>query len=283
MRMCLALGCLLMGMLPAVAQAQAPEPTVTEVLTRVEGNFRRYLETVPNLIADEYLTTNVDRTSAVPMPAPGSDSHGVEAESTFTLRRGAEDAGKPPKLTESREIKVIDHKPAKKGAKLDTPVMFSGAFSYASSFLLVELTACYNYKLQTNQSLRGRPVLMMEYATKDNGLRPAAECVVREPLSGRAYLDPETMQIVRLEQRRPQHTLEGQGDGRDTVDWEWTIDYAPVELDRKTFWLANTVSSKMRTNPGPRVVSSWTFVANYRNYHLLAAHSTILPGFTVER
>jgi hypothetical protein len=65
----------------------------------------------------------------------------------------------------------------------------------------------------------------------------------------------------------------------DTGTWNWAIDYVPVELNGKTFWLPKTITATTVTNHPPDL--KWTFVANYRNYHLLHVQSTLLPGYTV--
>jgi hypothetical protein len=73
--------------------------------------------------------------------------------------------------------------------------------------------------------------------------------------------------------------VESAGEEDSTGTWKWAVDYAPVELDGQTFWLPKTISSRTATNHPPTVV--WTFVANYRNYHLLAVKSKMLPGYTI--
>jgi len=289
MRMRFGAVCVLVAMPLYVRGQIAPEPTVMDVLARVEQNYAAHLKAVPNLIAEEHMTTDISRGPGA-MVADGRilgmpTGHGIEADSVFTLRRvEARDPNQLPTLTETREIKAIDHRPAEPGATLDTPTMFYGAFSYASGFLLPELTDCYEYKLKANQKLHGRPVLVIEYGSKGNRLQDA-KCPIHEPLFGQAYLDTTTMEIVRLEQSRPKHMLvqtdpQTKQETAVEVTWHWAIDYVPVELDGRTFWLAKTVSATMRSNTQDigSMSGAWSFLASYRNYRLLTVHSRILPA-----
>ena len=88
-------------------------------------------------------------------------------------------------------------------------------------------------------------VLVLEYALK-SPLPAGAECPVSEQTTGRAFIDPSSMQIVRLEQQRPRHD-EGSG---HPVAWSWSIDYARVTMDGKHFWLPKTISSKASSLDG---------------------------------
>lgn len=64
--------------------------------------------------------------------------------------------------------------------------------------------------------------------------------------------------------------------------WSWSIEYAPVELGGKRFWLPQTISSHSAIPPerGDQGYFFWTYTATYSNYHLLTVHSTILPATT---
>ncbi len=138
---------------------------------------------------------------------------------------------------------------------------------------------CYDYRLLPNK--RHNPevtmlflhadVLVLEYALK-SPLPAAAQCPVREQTRGRAFIDPSSMQIVRLEQQRPRHDE----DSGLAVAWSWSIDYARVIMDGKPFWLPKTISSKASSLDGGRF--KWSFLATYSNYHLMTVTSTILPA-----
>jgi VWFA-related protein len=261
----------------------ASDPATDEILLRVWDNFAGYLSSIPNVFADEHVVSSV--TTAYNDPSK-SGVHNSELDSTITsvidsifrLKRVSTD-GKTADLVESREIKYVDHHDAAKGQSLAGPAILIGAFSHAPNVLSPQLKDCYDYHVLPN--MRHNPdvaalflhahVLVLEYALKPSP--PAgAQCPVREQTTGRVFIDPSSMQIVRLEQQRPRHD-EG---AAHPIAWSWTIDYARVTMDGKNFWLPRTISSKASSLDGGRY--KWSFLASYGNYHLMTVTSTILPA-----
>jgi hypothetical protein len=275
---------------PRAPQLQAPieqarsasDPATGELLVRVWANFEGYLSSIPNFFADEHVVSSV--TTAYSSPAKNSirvsdtaSTLDTTIDSIFRLKRFSAD-GKTADLIESREIKAVDHQPASKDQRLIGPAILTGAFSYAPNVLAPQFKECYDYRLL---SKRHNPevavlflhadVLVLEYALR-SPLPAGVQCPVREQTRGRAFIDPASMQIVRLEQQRPRHE-EGSG---PTVTWSWSIDYARVMLDGNRYWLPKTISSKASSLDGGRF--KWSFLATYGNYHLMTVTSTILPA-----
>ena len=200
-------------------------------------------------------------------------------DSIFRLKRFSAD-GKTADLVESREIKYVDHHAAAKGQSLAGPAILVGAFTRAPNVFSPEFKDCYEYRLLPN--MRHKPgdailflhadVLVLEYALR-SPLPAGIQCPVREQTTGRAFIDPSSMQIVRLEQQWPRRHNEG---SKFPVSWSWYIDYARVMMDGKPFWLPRTISSKASSLDGGRY--KWSFLATYSNYHLMTVTSTILPA-----
>ena len=138
---------------------------------------------------------------------------------------------------------------------------------------------CYDYLLLPHTRRKpGDSVLflhadvrVLEYAFK-SPLPASAQCPAPEPTTGRVFIDPSSLQIVRIEQRRPHHD---EGSGRP-VNWSWSIDYARFMMEGKPFWLPRTISSKASSLDGRRF--KWSFLATYGNYHLMTVTSTVLPA-----
>ena len=268
-----------------IQQAVAPaasDPATDELLLRVWDNFAAYLSTIPNVFAEEHVVSNVTSAYGRPSRCGVHDCVLISTvdttiDSIFRLKRFSSD-GKTADLIESREIKSVDHHAAAKDQSLTGPAILIGAFSYAPNVFSPQLKDCYDYRLLPNR--RHNPgvavlflradVLVLEYALK-SPLPAGAQCPVREPTMGRAFIDPSSMQIVRLEQQRPRH-VEG---SRPPVAWSWYIDYARVMMGGKHFWLPKTISSKASSLDGGRF--NWSFLATYGNYHLMTVTSTILP------
>jgi VWFA-related protein len=271
---------------PLQAPIQQPvtpsDPATDELLLRVWANVLGYLSSIPNVFAEEHVVSSVTRPYD---PLSKQSVHASEMDSTiestiesiFQLKRVSTD-GKTADLVESREVKYVDHHEAVRGQSLTGPAILVGAFSRAANVLAPQFKNCYDYRLLPN--MRRKPgdsllflhadVRVLEYALK-SPLPSGVECPAPEPTTGRVFIDPSFMQIVRLEQRRPHHD---EGSGRP-VDWSWSIDYARVMMDGKQFWLPKTISSKSSSLDGGRF--KWSFLATYGNYHLMTVTTTVLP------
>jgi len=275
------LGSLLFA-LPSQALAQqptappTPQPTLDQILTRVHENFGAYLASVPNLFADEHLVSSFSARDE----QSGRAGTNSTIDSVFRLKR-TDATDKPIILVESRQIKSVDHRPPAPDQSLTGPVILANAFSAAASFLSPDLERCYDYRLQPDRRLNNATVLVVEYALKPS-LPAGTRCPVFEQNTGRVFIDPTSMQIVRLEQKRPHHELTSGAPGSwnevapgTLGTWSWSIDYAPVSINNQLFWLPKTISSSTSTNTGRLI--NWSFVATYSNYHLLTVTSTIVP------
>jgi hypothetical protein len=266
----------------------ASDPATNQLVLRVWDNFAASLGSIPNVFAEEHvvssLTTPYNAMSKNAVHDSQMDSTiDSTVDSTFRLKRVSTD-GKTADLIESREIKYVDHHDAVKGQSLTGPAILIGAFSRAPNVFSPQARDCYDYRLLPN--MRHNPdvaalflhahVLVLEYALK-SPLPAGAECPVREQTTGRAFIDPSTLQIVRLEQQCPRHD---QGAGLP-VAWSWSIDYAQVTMDGKHFWLPKTISSKATSLDGRRL--KWSFLATYNNYHLMTVTSTILPAANISQ
>ena len=258
----------------------ASDPATRKLLLEVWSNFVQYLSSIPNVFADEHVVSTATAAygSQARQGVHDSEMQSVTdstIDSVFRLKRLSTD-GKTVDLVESREIKDVDHQPAAKGQSLVGPAILVGAFSRAPNIFSPELKDCFDYRLLPNMHRRPgesllflhAEVLVLEYALKSP---LPAKCPEREQTSGRAYIDPGSMQIVRLEQQRPRHN-EGT---KLPTSWSWYIDYERVMMDGKPYWLPKTIASKASSLDGGRY--KWSFLANYSNYHLMTITSTMLP------
>src|SRR3984885_12796714 len=269
-------------MQPPVTRS-ASDPATGALLLHVWENYAAYLSSIPNVFADEHVVSSLTTTAYNSPLKQGvhdsevSSTFDSTTDSIFRLKRFSAD-GKTADLIESREVKYVNNHAAEKDQSLTGPAILIGAFSRAPNFLSPELKDCYDYRLLPN--MRHKPgealfflhdVQVLEYALK-SPLPTGAQCPVSEQTVGRVFIDPSSMQIVRLEQQRPRHD---EGSGHPVV-WSWSIDYARVTMDGKHFWLPRTISSKSSSLDGGRY--KWSFLATYGNYHLMAVTSTILPA-----
>lgn len=242
---------------PVPQPEKSAKSTLDEILVRMEINFLKYHKSIPSFFCDEHVVSG--------MRQDGMRLHVTRTDSTFRLKRFGD--GDKARLLESREIRTINSKPVKGVEALNGPAIFIGAFSIASAIVAFDEKACFTYHL--TKPLFGHNYII-EYATKKPEDQ-AKGCTMTEPSSGRAFINPKTMQIVRIECRTPNHPLPG-----STGLWTWSIDYGKVVLNGKTFWLPKKITTEA-TSYGRRPIE-WSFDAIYSNYHELTVTSRILPS-----
>ena len=245
---------------PAIDSTPQPKksakPTLDEILLQLEKNYLQYHASIPGFFCDEHVTSRMVQ-NKIPRILTATDS-------TFRLKRSSHD--NEVQLIESREIKTVNKRPANGTDVLSGPAIFSGAFSAATAIVAFDEKACFTYHL-TSQPFDHRYII--EFATKALKDRDK-HCFPMEPGTGRAFIDPQTMQIVRIECRTPNHPMPG------TLGlWTWSIVFGKVLLNGKTFWLPKKV---ITVADGYSIPMEWSFDATYSNYHELTVTSRIVPS-----
>jgi hypothetical protein len=258
--------CLLAGLGASAAQMQ--QPTLEEILQRLEANLDRYDADVPSLFCDEDVVSQV---------VPGERDQNTVTDSVFRLKR-TPNPDRTTTLVESREIKSMDGKPAT-SQKIDGPTLISGVFEGGLAVVSPNQTSCMNYKLQRINKSRAADPYIVRFATV---LTPGntAGCLLQEGSKGRVFIDPASMQVAHLELTTPRHII-FRGDAytsRVVGERVLTVDYAPVELGGETFWMPSTITSRTTSDAGTFHPIVWSFRATYRNYHKLEVTSRILPA-----
>ena len=249
----------------ALAQTAGPSgnaparPSIDEILRRLQENLWDYQANVPDFFAEEHVVSTLKQ--------EGARDIKTTTDSTFRLVR-SHAIGEPHTFKESREIRLVNKKPAK-GEDLRGPAIFTGAFSTGLTIVSLEGASCYDYTLEAAGELNKAPAIVIDYALKPDVLNDPS-CPGPEKQSGRAWFDPNDFHTLRIEMTIPNH----KDNNGIRVLWTWAVDYAPVSLDNKQFWLPKTITSKAEANDASGI---WTFVASYSNYHKLTVSSRIVP------
>lgn len=274
---------------PAPQVTAAPQITLDQILLRLLQIYAEFRATVPSLVVDEHIVANMsDAGAAIGLGDKSMNLTGLVSGNNLW-------AGQPhngnylyaslvhlersgtsirSQLSESREIKTIDGKTAEKNATLSGPAVLDGAISSAQSYILPQFKKCYDYNLATSKRVQHIDALVIEYATKSS-LPANAPCPVQEQIKGRAYVDPASMQLIRIEQERPKHKLPGL-----TLEWKWSIDYAQAMIDGKPFWLPKTIESTAVSEPDEQ--HTWRFDTSYSNFRHEDATVTPSPVNTAQ-
>jgi hypothetical protein len=261
----------LFGFSSALCAQRAKTPTLEEILQRLEANLNYYDTGVPSLFCDEHVISQVK---------PGPRNEDTITDSVFRLKR-TPNPDHTTTLVESREIKNVNGKPAT-SQDMDGPTLLSGAFEGGLAVVSLKQTACMNSALQRINRNRPTEPYIVRFTTV---LTPqnSADCLLQENSKGRVFIDPASMQITHLEVTTPHHAIIPGNSYTSPVVGERviTVDYAPVLLGAKTFWMPSTITLRAISGSGTFHTIVWSFRATYRNYHKLEVTSRILLGSEV--
>lgn len=229
-------------------------PKLEQILPRVQEHVKEFEFLLPDFICDE---TIISRELV-----SGIVHHETVIESTFRGTQHKDEEDRP--FTESREIQSVDGHPPIKGQPLQGPFFFGGGFSSILDEVFSEKNQQYfSYKTTGIDKIEGKVTLVINFATKA-GQR---EILYREIFGsqaavsgkGKAWIDPNSMNVVRLEfQYLNPPFFEGV--------LEVSVDYAPVVINGKQFWMPKTVTAE-QTVPNPKHSVGGQYIASYSNYH----------------
>jgi len=262
---------LLLLVLPAASPAQpAKPPTLDQILNRLEANLAHYDARLPSLFCDERVVSKV---------FPGQPRQDTVTDSIFRVKRVL-NPDRTTALDESRDVRAVNGKPAA-SQDIAGPTILSGAFEGALAIVSASQSVCMNYTLDVN-ARRRRNDPQAPYIIRFASVitpRNSAACLLQEEGKGRAFIDPATVQIARMELTTPHHIISPETVyySATTGDRVLSVDYAPVQLDGEAFWLPATITSTVTSGRGTFHAITWTFKATYRNFHKLEVTSRILP------
>lgn len=191
-------------------------------------------------------------------------------ESTFV---GIQKKDKDGRLLyhETRELMSVDGKKAHKGQKPKGPFLLGGGFSAVLSTTFdAQMAPFRNYRLEPAESVEGKKALVVAFYTKEGqtgigGNLNKETFLVND--SGKAWIDPESMQVVRLERQ-----ISNAPDPYPT--WVMSVDYGQVSIGGKSFWMPKSVQSEIRRKGSDK--PDRRFAAEYTNYRKFEVSSGIV-------
>jgi len=227
-------------------------PTLGQILLRLADQVKEFEFSLPDFVCKERITSGE--------VVAGYFRQQVFFDSVFIGTQNKDEQGRP--FTESREIKTIDGREAEKGRQPEVPFFFGGGFSSVLDATFGGKNIPYHtYKLAGTETIDDRPALVIKFATKDGQKDVSFEFLGSRFISrdtGTAWIDPESMRVVRLERRYlnvpPPY-------GVVTV----SIEYSAVVLNGKTFWMPKTVVVEETQNHSRKPVGA-RYIAEYSDY-----------------
>jgi hypothetical protein len=250
---------------------------LTTLLDHLQNNLNDFKRTVPSFFCNEHIVSEMTS-------GPSVGPHHTITEATFRIRR-VEDPIDPDDFTDSRD-NITQHNQLQESriitmvngrstvgekARVEAPFSVFGLFSGGLNRVSTSGTACFSYQLRPARTGHKKDKIEIDFATLPS--QRLTDCPYKEKATGRALIDPTTLQVVRLENT----TVDAGG------TWNYVIDYAPVGLGGKTFNLPTTITST-ESNPiltqsnrglAPTTVT-YHLVSRYTNYHLRTVTSKIL-------
>jgi hypothetical protein len=256
---------LLLATLPC--SAQQPALTVDAVLAHVRDNVSEFKKFIPAFVADEAVLSQRFQSGAI--------TDHMNLESSLQIQRTSPDGP----THEATQIRLVNGVPPKDPNKVELPYNFHGGFANVVSFAD---SKCDDFRLA---EAPGASTIVVLATPKPAAPDRPASCGSESHIV-KAVIDPQTFQILRLEQTTQDAVLklpmaarlpfmESFPESRNNV-FSWTVDYAPVELGGKTYWLAKTVTSDFQDKKEKKPVHLH-YEARYTNYHRFTSTSTILP------
>jgi hypothetical protein len=273
-------------------KARQTEAALDQLLTTLEANVDDYTHSVPSFLCDEHTISEME-----PTPNPGGTLRTV-TDAVFRVRRYSDPdfPAAPSQLNESRILKAVNGKPPSPNAEDDparagAPMSVVGIFSNGLNLVALSGKACFRYKLHPARKNHPYDKIVIEF--EDLPLKDRAEdCPSNGSISGRATISQSSLRVVRLETTTRNH--QSQLGFMET--WDWAIDYAPVTLSGKTFWMPAAIRSKAVPDTGSTSATftsgrrgggstntiqnhplTYTLDARYSDYHLLNVTSRIVP------
>jgi hypothetical protein len=213
------------------AQAQQPI-NLDRTLSQIEVNTELYNVTVPSFICDEHIVSQEVHA--------GKIKREITVDAVFSVTRSTVKANT---LEESREVKLVDGKPAPTKS-ITMPLSFSGVFSGAlNKFLSSDHRLCFEYAADASTPSPKGIAAFTFVARPDTASHP--DCASIQPgTTGRFTVDTASMQVTHIE-RTVQNSV-----GKDrTVLGTAAVDYAPVILNGKSFWLPTTITAFTTETP----------------------------------
>lgn len=258
----------LLGISSALCAQRTDAPTLDEILSRLETNLNHNDSDLPSLFCDEHVVSRME---------PGPRDRDTVTDSVFRVRRVA-GPDHTTSLEESREVKSVNGRAAT-ARTMEGPSLVSGVFEGGLAVVSPEQKVCMRYALErTKRSDRSKPYVV-RFATELTA-ENSGSCLLQEKSEGRAFIDPRSMEITRLELTTPHHVIvhgsyyAAAEVGKRTL----TVDYAPVVLGGERFWLPSEISQRAVSGANSFRATEWTYRATYSGCHRTEVTSRILSG-----
>jgi hypothetical protein len=246
----------------ATAQPAQPAASLDSALTRIRRNVEAFQQRLPDFVCREKITSRTEAEN------DGRVESETIIESDFTGRQ-ERSLIKGIAFSERRQIEKVN------GAQWKSKDMPKGVFllggGYGSVLISVfgpKAEGIYEFSIPAGD--QGGPpgafVVAFETTNKKQKVK-GTDGAYSAAAEGRAWFDPASFEILRLEQR----IRSPKGEGEDLLI---TVDYRAVPIAESTFWMPARVSATARRTLAGRGQRG-VYVAEYTEYRKYGASSTV--------
>ena len=230
------------------------EPSIAEVIGKVRENIRQARNTLPDFVCTELYTSKGFEN--------GKLKREKTIESLFTGLRETTNQG-TISMKESREITAIDGKAVRKGTSMpDVPLKSDGMAAYLLT-LSLDSGDAFDYASAGMEQVGTSRTLRIQFASNPNQnsvIINANKKGIAEKASGTAWVDLESMQVLRLD--RQFLNLDEAATGIKTLSV--SANYAKATLGGKEFWIPQLVRGEATLNSAKKTeVRTANYLAEY--------------------
>jgi hypothetical protein len=253
---------------PLALQAWQQPSSLDQVLPRVQENVTQFEASLPNFVCNERITSS--------KISDGKVAAETVIESIFVSIQKRDQPGRHLHYVENRELTTVNGKNAAKDQKLPKgPFILRGGFSGTLSTVFDPLMAAHrNYSLGSAEPVDGKTMLVIEFFTKEGQKEIGMDLNGKwfpQKDSGKAWIDPDSMQVARLEYRVANAPS-------SFSQWSFSVEYASVLIGGQPFWMPKTVRSEISRPPSGKRSDEKArrFVAEYTNYRKFDVSSGVV-------
>ena len=240
--------------------AAQPAQSIESVLKQVQANVAKFEAQLPDFVVDESILSRTLADKRVLLEAT--------YENVFT---GVQKRNQVFSFTESREVKRHNGRDAQPGETMRVPFLFSGGFSSTlHSTFGAKSVPLHRFRVKSSNRLGDVATVVVEFATvpgqKELHLDWQGKTVY-EHAAGTAWLDPSTLEVIRLQRRYSRLPW-------PAVSLTVTVDYKMVPIEGRLYNLPVKISVEQGVDKSQKRARG-VFVAEYSNYRKFQVSSGI--------
>ncbi len=241
------------------------EPSVGQVITRLQSDLEAFESALPDFVCEEKITSQNWRGEKL-RSQTANESH-------FSARRNS-GSGATVSFAEVRTTHTVNSKKVPPGRKLKGPVLFRNLFvRLLHDTVSPRFARLYDFELAGREALGGQTALVVAYSARSDQQSTGMTINNRfTPVrtTGKIWVDAISMRVLRMTCFYP--------GVRKSFDIAVSIDYSAVDIGGSLFCMPRIVRTESpEKNPKkPADRKNRVFIAEYSEYRKFNVNSTVI-------